>query len=150
MQIIQRYISRFVLIVLVFTFLSHVVFAQKAILGKEKQHYEALNIFPDSITVREDGMRTTGKRGTFEWWYFDAHMEDSTKIVIVFFTKPTHKVRGRLNPLCTIDVDWPDGSTIHREYNAPLEESNFSMEQCNVIMGNNYFKGDLQTLQYSL
>lgn len=144
MQIVLKYIFKYVLFILVFVLLNNVVFAQKAVLGKEKQHYDALNIFPDSIVPREDGMRTTGKKGTFEWWYFDAHMDDGTKIVIVFFTKPTHKVRGRLNPLCTVDIDWPDGSKIHKEYNAPIKESQFSEEQCEVYMGNNYFKGDLK------
>jgi len=90
MQTSQKYIYRFTLIVSIFILFSNVSFAQKAALGKEKKHYEALNIFPDSIVVREDGMRTTGKRGTFEWWYFDAHLDDGLKVVIVFFTKPTH------------------------------------------------------------
>ncbi len=144
MQIIPKYLQRLVLAVMIFIFLNNVAFAQKAALGKEKKHYEALNIFPDSIVVREDGMRTSGKRGTFEWWYFDAHLDDGSKIVIVFFTKPTHKVKGRLNPLCTVDIDWPDGSKIHREYTASTKESQFSKEQCDVVIGNNFFRGDLK------
>ena len=65
-----KYIFRLVLSVMIIAVLSDAAFAQKAIAGKEKEHYERLNIFSDSIQVREDGMRTTGKRGTYEWWYF--------------------------------------------------------------------------------
>lgn len=118
--------------------------AQKAIVGKEENHYESLKLFPDSIQVQEDGMRTTGKRGTYEWWYFDAHLDDGSKVVIVFFTKPPHRVNGRMDPVCTIDIDWPDGSKIHREYNCEEKKSLFSEEQCNVILGNNFFRGDLE------
>ena len=32
----------------------------------------------------EDGMRSTGGKGTYEWWYFDAHLEDGSILVIVF------------------------------------------------------------------
>jgi len=144
MQKIPKYLYKPVLVVLIFIVLSNVALAQKAMLGKEKKHYEALNIFPDSIVIREDGMRTNGKRGTFEWWYFDAHLNDGSQVVIVFFTKPTHKVKGRFNPLCTVDIDWPDGSKIHREYTDQAKESQFSREECNVVIGNNYFRGDLK------
>ena len=144
MQTAIKYMYRLVLSVLIIAVLSNGAFAQKAILGKEKKHYEGLNIFLDSIQNREDGMRTTGRRGTYEWWYFDAHLDDGSKIVIVFFTKPTHKIKGRLNPLCTIDIDWPDGSKIHREYAAPVKKSQFSKEQCDVVIGNNFFRGDLK------
>ena len=139
-----KYIFRLVLSIMIIAVLSDAAFAQKAIAGKEKIHYERLNIFSDSIQVREDGMRTTGKRGTYEWWYFDAHLDDGSKIVVVFFTKPPHKVNGRLNPWCTVDIDWPDGSKIHREYAAPAKESRFSEEQCDVVIGNNFFRGDLK------
>jgi hypothetical protein len=35
----------------------------------------------------EDGIRTSGEKGTYEWWYFDAHLDDGSTVVIVFFTK---------------------------------------------------------------
>jgi hypothetical protein len=24
----------------------------------------------------EDGIRTSGEKGTYEWWYFDAHLDE--------------------------------------------------------------------------
>ena len=144
MQSALVYIYKLALSVIIITALSASAIAQKTIAGKEIKHYENLNIFSNFIQIREDGMRTTGKRGTHEWWYFDAHLDDGSKIVIVFFTKPSHKVNGRLNPLCTVDIDWPDGSTIHREYKAPKKEFQFSKEQCDVVIGNNFFRGDLE------
>lgn len=144
MQTAINYIFRLLLLVWIIAVLSSTTFAQKASAGRENKHYEKLSIYKDSIQVREDGMRTTGKRGTYEWWYFDAHLDDGSKIVIVFFTKPSYKVNGPLNPLSTIDIDWPDGSKIHREFAAPVKESKFSKEQCNVVIGNNFFRGDLE------
>jgi predicted secreted hydrolase len=141
--VIANYTFRLFLLGWVITVLCSAVFSQKATLGKEQKHYESLSIFKDSIQVKEDAMRTTGKRGTYEWWYFDAHLEDGSKIVIVFFTKPTHKVNGPLKPLCTVDIDWPDGSKIHREYSAPVKNCQFSKKQCDVVIGNNFFRGDL-------
>jgi hypothetical protein len=35
----------------------------------------------------EDGMRIGGSPGTYEWWYFDAHLDDGAKLVVVFLTK---------------------------------------------------------------
>jgi hypothetical protein len=32
----------------------------------------------------EDGIRTSGEKGTYEWWYFDAHLDDGSTVVIVF------------------------------------------------------------------
>ena len=33
-------------------------------------------------------MRTDGGKGTYEWWYFDAYLNDGSKLVITFSTKP--------------------------------------------------------------
>jgi hypothetical protein len=49
--------------------------------------YERLKISPDHIAQWEDGARTDNSRGTYEWWYFDAHLDDGSKLVIVFMNK---------------------------------------------------------------
>ncbi|MDX6211702.1 MAG: hypothetical protein QOF82_789, partial [Frankiales bacterium] len=40
-------------------------------LGTTTDDYERLGIRPHVIKPWEDGMRTDGSRGTYEWWYFD-------------------------------------------------------------------------------
>jgi hypothetical protein len=32
------------------------------------------------------------RRGTYEWWYFDAHLEDGSSLVVVFMDKDLAKV----------------------------------------------------------
>jgi len=85
MQTTLKYKFKLVLSLLIFLILSNVTFAQKALLGKEKNHYEALNIFPDSIVVREDGMRTTGKRGPLTLTRFQRRYPETPAIIKLFF-----------------------------------------------------------------
>jgi hypothetical protein len=53
-------------------------------LGSTPDDYARIGIAPRNIKPWEDGMRTGGARGTFEWWYFDAHLDDGAKLVVVF------------------------------------------------------------------
>ena len=56
-------------------------------LGSTAEDYERIGISPDQVASWEDGARTDGSAGTFEWWYFDTHLDDGAKLVVVFFTK---------------------------------------------------------------
>src|SRR5215207_10017831 len=58
-----------------------------------------LKLTKNQIQPWEDGMRTDGGKGTYEWWYFDAHLSDGAKLVIVFFTKPFTDVDKPLSPM---------------------------------------------------
>ena len=48
-------------------------------------HYEKMGLKKDVVEEWEDGMHTDGSKGTYEWWYFDSHYPDCTKLVIFFF-----------------------------------------------------------------
>ncbi|MBU2996441.1 hypothetical protein KO500_08340 [Cellulophaga baltica] len=93
--------------------------------------------------VWEDGFRTTGEKGTFEWWYFDAHLKDGSTAVIVFYTKQYNKIKEPLLPLITINIDKPDGSSIVKRIEYNKDEFSASKESCNVQIGKNYFRGNL-------
>src|SRR5260370_30991316 len=43
--------------------------------------YERLGIAPVEIAEFEDGQRIGTERGCYEWWYFDAHLDDSATVV---------------------------------------------------------------------
>ncbi len=92
----------------------------------------------------EDGMRTTGERGTFEWWYFDAHLDDGSTAVIVFLTKHYNKMKKPLLPMIKLDITKPDGTHIKKriEYDDKLFLS--SKDSCNVQIDKNYFIGNLK------
>jgi hypothetical protein len=62
--------------------------AVPAVLGDQPRHYGRLGLARDQTAVWEDGMRTDGSKNTFEWWYFDLELDDGSKLVISFFTKP--------------------------------------------------------------
>ncbi len=47
-------------------------------------------------SFKEDGMRTHGGKGTFEWWYTDVTFEDGTAVVVIFFTKNYFDTRPRM------------------------------------------------------
>src|ERR1700728_3498804 len=71
--------------------------------------YERLELSRDTIAPWEDGARTDGGRGTFEWWYFDAHLDDGTALVVVFQTKDFTDPQKPLTPLVRINLDLADG-----------------------------------------
>jgi hypothetical protein len=53
-----------------------------ATLGASDQHYRRLGVSRDRIELWKDGMRTDGGKGTYEWWYFDAYLNDGSKLAI--------------------------------------------------------------------
>jgi len=94
--------------------------------------------------IWEDGIRTAGKKGTYEWWYFDSHLEDGSKMVVIFYTKPFTDIKSGLTPFISIDIDKPDGTTIKKSYYGKVDEFSASEKKCDVKIGKNYFRGDLK------
>jgi hypothetical protein len=56
-------------------------------MGSTPADYARFGIEREAIEPHEDGLRTDGGPGSYEWWYFDAHLDDGAKLVVVFFTK---------------------------------------------------------------
>jgi hypothetical protein len=61
--------------------------APLAITAGSDADYERLGLTRHDIKAWEDGARTDDRPGTYEWWYFDAHLEDGAKLVVVFMDK---------------------------------------------------------------
>lgn len=117
-------------------------------LGKDDNDYKRLNLTRGIPEAWEDGMRTTGGKGTYEWWYFDAHLEDGSKIVIVFYTKAMTDVNKPLNAYATLNIDYSDGTKIERYLPSAVFRS--ATDQCDVNIGKNYFRGDLKSYKIHL
>ncbi len=110
--------------------------------------YEKYALKPGNIPETwEDGIRTGGVKGTYEWWYFDAHLEDGTAIVIVFYTKPFTEIRKGLIPFISINIDRADGTSIKKAHYGKIDEFFASDKTCDVKIGKNYFKGNLKNYE---
>ncbi len=57
----------------------------------------------------EDGIRTHGGKGTFEWWYTDVTFEDGTAVVVIFFTKNYFDAPGPAWPTVDFEIVDPSG-----------------------------------------
>jgi hypothetical protein len=112
-------------------------------LAKSDAEYKRLNLKKATPEVWEDGMRTNGGKGSYEWWYFDAHLDDGSKMVIVFYTKPMTAVNKGLSAYATLNIDYKDGASLERYL--PSTTFKAANEQCNVQIGDCSFKGDLHT-----
>lgn len=117
----------------------------KARLMNTPDDYARLGVNPERIEVWEDGRRSTPEKGTWEWWYFDAILDDSTHIVIQFFTKSgTHMNSGSDHPKFKIRVTLPDGTEYSQGRDFSAKKCSWSREMCDVRYGNNHFTGNLR------
>jgi hypothetical protein len=110
------------------------------------EDFKSIGIEPRLVKPWEDGLRTGGRPGTFEWWYFDAHLDDGAKLVVVFSTKEFTAIDHALAPTVRIDLTLPDGTTVEKL--AELDPKTFSAatDTCDVRIGEkNTFAGDLHT-----
>ncbi|MDR3217254.1 MAG: hypothetical protein LBT55_07660 [Clostridiaceae bacterium] len=92
------------------------------------------------VSPREDGFRTGGVKGTYEWWYFDAHADDGTALVIVFYTKRMMSPGLPLSPYVTVDLDTPDGKHFEERVEIAGIPFSSSTEGCDVTIGDSYIR----------
>lgn len=116
-----------------------------AALAASDADYQRLGIVKDKVDVWEDGYRTLGKAGTYEWWYFDANLKDGSTLVITFETKEPVKPDRPLAPIVAFKLDRPDGTFVHKEYRGTVQGFTSSSEGANIHIGNNSFEGNLKT-----
>lgn len=109
--------------------------------GNTSQDYENLNI-TKQIKPWEDGIRTSGEIGTYEWWYFDSHLNDGSTLVIIFLTKPYITPELPLTPQVTFTLDRPDGTHISKIAKFKPNELKASKEITDVLIGKNIFSGN--------
>ena len=110
--------------------------------------YEHYGIRRGEIAAWEDGFRTSpGGPGTFEWWYFDAVLEDGSTLVINFMVKDIRGgggIKQPARPVVTFELDRPDGTHVERNFHAH-DDFAFAVDRCDVRVGTNTFTGDLHS-----
>ena len=117
---------------------------RKAIHPDDDAHYRKLGLKRGVIEMWEDGMRTDGGKGTYEWWYYDSHFPDGTIMVIIFYSKSPIEVDGPIKPQATIELTMPDGTKYTDLVSATIEESHYATDRCDVTIGASRFAGDLR------
>ena len=117
---------------------------QKVIAGSLPPHYEKVGVSEDTIDVFEDGYRTHGDEGTYEWWYFDASFEDGTSLVITFYTRSMMNPDAELSPFVTLSLTYPDGTKVEERVSVLASEFSSSTEKCDIQLGGCSAEGDLK------
>ena len=115
---------------------------EKAYMLGAEEAYERMHIGKD-IEPWEDGLRTTGAKGEYEWWYYDAKMDDGSTLVITFFSNNPTDSGGGFHPNVKIELTGADGSEVADRVYLEEKDCSFSKERCQVKMGGNLFEGDL-------
>jgi hypothetical protein len=102
--------------------------------------YSSLGLAPGKVQPWEDGRRTAADEKSFEWWYFDALMEDGTAVVIVF----SDNFSGDHKRHVSLELTAPDGK--HQTSNTTYDEMGvFAKDHTFVKIGESTFQGDLDT-----
>jgi predicted secreted hydrolase len=94
-------------------------------------------------TIWEDGQRAATDPGYFEWWYFDANLEDGSIAVVIFATKPLLQRTDPLTPLVEVNITLPDGRKIRGLAEHQPDEFSAAQDRCAVQSGPSWVRGDL-------
>jgi hypothetical protein len=114
---------------------------EKAYMADSPEDFKELGINETETEIWEDGMRTDGKEGTYEWWYVDAELNDGITVVAVFFTKYKFDLQGPAQPTATLTITYPDGTVIFREISEPAGTvMKSSKEKADVNVGDSYLR----------
>lgn len=117
---------------------------QKAWLASSDAEYSSLKLQKGTVETWEDGMRTTGESGTYEWWYFDGKLADGSTMVVGFYTKLLTNLRSGIKPVIMVNIDYEDGTKVEKQIEYAESDWSASTDQCNVAIGANYFRGNLE------
>jgi hypothetical protein len=115
----------------------------RASIAHNDADYQRLGLARDQIATWEDGARTDGRRGTYEWWYFDAHLDNGAKLVVIFMTKDLSAPKKPLSPQIRLNLDLPDGRSYAIVKDFPAASYSASTKGADVVIDGNTFAGDL-------
>src|SRR6202022_4186976 len=108
-----------------------------AVMARSPADYQRLGLSPTSIAPWEDGSRTDDAAGTYEWWYFDAHLADGAKVVVTFMNKDLTDPNKSLSPMLRLNLDLPDGRQFEKIVNFAADEWSAAKDHADVRLGEN-------------
>ena len=119
--------------------------APRAVIASSDADYARLGLARNDIQTWEDGARTDDQPGTYEWWYFDAHLDDGAKLVVVFMDKDLATPQKPLEPMIRLDLDLADGRSFEKIVTFDPATWSSAKDHADVRIGENRFTGDLRT-----
>ena len=90
-------------------------------------------------------MRTDPNQATWEWWYFEAVLDDNSSAIVVFFTKPFMTASLPFTPFYSVTITTPNGTTLDSNVFVNTHQFNAARAFTNVTMGNSWVHGNLNT-----
>src|SRR5712691_3852803 len=119
--------------------------AALAVTASSDADYARLGLARKEIKPWEDGARTDDRPGSYEWWYFDAHLDDGTKLVLVFLDKDLAAAKKPLEPTIRLNLDLADGRSFEKIVTFDPAAWSSAKDHADVRIGENRFTGDLHT-----
>ena len=113
-------------------------------LGSFNQEYfdevNQADILGETVSNWEDGARTDDSKNQFEWWYFDAELEDGSLVVTYFYK--VHFLKDQY--FIGMNYTSPENENFFRLKYFNKDDVSFLKDSCRVIMKKNSFIGNLK------
>ncbi len=112
-------------------------------LASKPEDFKRLGILPKQIAQWEDGLRTNGKFGEYEWWYSDFRLEDGWNLVIIFFSQPVTAATLGYKPSVTFSFTRGE-EEYYEAFAADIKDCEFARDHCRVKLADKcWIEGDL-------
>ena len=92
------------------------------------------------VSIWEDGKRTNGKNGEYEWWYFDTKLDDGSVIVAYFWTLKAFREIFYIG----VNYNHPDGTEYKKIKFFNKKDISIQKSHCDLKYDKNIFVGNLE------
>ncbi len=103
-------------------------------------------LWTTDLAQKEDSQRVEVTEDSFEWWYFDAILDDGSTCVVAFMSKVPF-VPGPLSPILQFTISPPQGPYQQHQVFLPPASYSASTTHCAVTMGTSWVTGDLRSYE---
>ena len=93
----------------------------------------------DAVQLWEAGARTDDSNNQFEWWYFDAELDDGSMVVAYFYK--VHFLKDQF--FIGFNYTSPEKEDFFKLKYFKKNEVSFQSDSCAVLMNKNSFSGHL-------
>ena len=146
----NRFINNFVFIPIALSMNLILQSCTRLYLGSDNQEIFNESIQPDElgdiVQLWEDGARTDDSKNQFEWWYFDAELDDGSLVVAYFYK--VHFLKDQF--FIGFNYTSPQKEDFFRLKYFKSNEVSFQSDSCLVKMNKNLFAGNLNKYRIAL